>query len=299
MSVSKPISHPVLHRLRRLVVGKSVPTRSGVWQAEDATSPLVASIDAILPQTQCTQCGYQGCKPYAEAIARGEANINQCPPGGDAGIHALASLLQRPYIPLNLQHGVQKPRQVAVIDEQTCIGCTLCIQACPVDAILGASKQMHTVISDECTGCELCIAPCPVDCISMQAPPARVQPSWRYLQLAPHAPAGPLDVQAASIARERHAFRLQRQAREQEERARKLAQRRAASTSNASVHDPAAEQAALAKKAAIAAAMARVQAQKAATAPRNTEVVSPSVAAEIAAIEARRAQLKKTDDSAD
>jgi Na+-translocating ferredoxin:NAD+ oxidoreductase subunit B len=295
MSVSKPISHPVLQRLRRLVVGKSVPTRSDASRAEDATSPLVASIDAILPQTQCTQCGYQGCKPYAAAIARGEANINQCPPGGDAGIRALASLLQRPYIPLNPQHGVHKPRQVAVIDEHTCIGCTLCIQACPVDAILGASKQMHTVISDECTGCELCIAPCPVDCISMQAPPARAQPSWRYPELAPHAPAGPLDVQAASIARERHAFRLQRQAREQDERARKLAQRRAASASNATTHDPAA----LAKKAAIAAAMARVQAQKAATAPRNTEVVSPTVAAEIAAIDVRRAQLKKTDDSAD
>ncbi|MCB5205671.1 electron transport complex subunit RsxB [Methylovorus mays] len=299
MSVSKPISPPVLQRLRRLVVGKPIPSSLSALQAQDETSPLVASIDAILPQTQCTQCGYQGCKPYAEAIARGEANINQCPPGGDAGIRALASLLQRPYIPLNPQHGIQKPKQVAVIDEQTCIGCTLCIQACPVDAILGASKQMHTVIADECTGCELCIAPCPVDCISMQPPPVTTRPRWRYPQFAMHAPAGPLDVQEANIARERHAFRVQRQAREQEERARKLAQRRAASAANSTTQDPAAEQAALAKKAAIAAAMARVQAQKAASAPRNTEVLSPTVAAEIAAIEARRAQMKKTDDSAD
>lgn len=298
MSVPKPISHPVLHRLRRLVVGKSHTSNASTLHASGETSPLVVSIDAILPQTQCTQCGYQGCKPYAEAIARGEANINQCPPGGDAGIRALASLLKRPYIPLNPEHGVQKPSQVAFIDEQTCIGCTLCIQACPVDAILGASKQMHTVISDECTGCELCIAPCPVDCISMQAPPISARRGWRYPEFVPHAPAGPLDVQAANIARDRHAFRLQRQAREHEERARKLAQRRAASA-NASTHNPAAEQAALAKKAAIAAAMARVQAQKAAAAPRNTEVVSPTVAAEIAAIEARRAQLKKTDGSAD
>ncbi|HWU35125.1 MAG TPA: electron transport complex subunit RsxB [Methylovorus sp.] len=292
MSVSKPISHPLLPSPRRFVVGNASASAFGAPAAEGKIDPLVASIDAILPQTQCTQCGYQGCKPYAEAIARGDANINQCPPGGEAGVQALANLLRRPYIPLNPQHGVQKPRQVAVIDEQTCIGCTLCIQACPVDAILGASKQMHTVIADECTGCELCIAPCPVDCISMQAPPVTARQGWRYPESAVHAPDGPLDVQAANIARERHAFRLQRQVREQEERARKLAQRRAAATQGSS-QDPAAEKAALAKKAAIAAAMARVQAQKAAVAPRNTEALSPTVAAEIAAIEARRAQIKK------
>lgn len=128
--------------------------------------PVVDKIDAILPQTQCGQCGYPGCRPYAEAIARGEADINQCPPGGEAGIQALADLLDREPKPLSAEHGVEKQsKTVVVIDEQVCIGCTLCIQACPVDAILGAAKQMHTVIAEECTGCDLCIPVCPVDCI--------------------------------------------------------------------------------------------------------------------------------------
>jgi electron transport complex protein RnfB len=130
-------------------------------------SPLVDKIDAILPQTQCGQCGYPGCKPYATAIAKGEADINQCPPGGEEGIRKLADLLGVEFKPLNAEHGAEKPKSVAVIDENVCIGCTLCIQACPVDAIVGAAKQMHTVIRSECTGCELCVAPCPVDCISM------------------------------------------------------------------------------------------------------------------------------------
>ena len=130
--------------------------------------PVVDQINAILPQTQCGQCGYAGCRPYAEAIAAGEAEINQCPPGGEAGIRALADLLGRDFVPLNEEeHGEHKGKRVAVIDEQICIGCTLCIQACPVDAILGAAKHMHTVIEAECTGCELCIEPCPVDCIDM------------------------------------------------------------------------------------------------------------------------------------
>jgi electron transport complex protein RnfB len=129
--------------------------------------PLVDKIDAILPQTQCGQCGYPGCKPYATAIASGEADINQCPPGGDAGVRALADLLGVEPKPLNAEHGQPKPKSVAVIDENVCIGCTLCIQACPVDAILGSAKHMHTVIASECTGCELCVAPCPVDCIAM------------------------------------------------------------------------------------------------------------------------------------
>lgn len=128
---------------------------------------IVDQIDAILPQTQCGQCGFPGCRPYAEAIARGEADINQCAPGGEAGIQALADLLGRDPKPLNPEHGEIKPKMVAVIDEQVCIGCTLCIQACPVDAILGAAKQLHTVIESECTGCELCVPPCPVDCIAM------------------------------------------------------------------------------------------------------------------------------------
>ncbi len=129
--------------------------------------PVVDQIDKILPQTQCGQCTYPGCRPYAEAIAKGEADINQCPPGGEAVIQSLADLLGRDAKPLNEDHGEHKDKLVAVIDEQVCIGCTLCIQACPVDCILGAAKQMHTVIEDECTGCELCVPPCPVDCIDM------------------------------------------------------------------------------------------------------------------------------------
>lgn len=124
-------------------------------------------IDALLPQTQCTRCGYQGCRPYAEAIADGEAQINQCPPGGAATIAALGRLLNRDPLPLNPAHGVEGPQLVALIDEATCIGCAKCLPPCPVDAIIGARKQMHTVIAALCTGCELCIAPCPVDCISM------------------------------------------------------------------------------------------------------------------------------------
>jgi electron transport complex protein RnfB len=129
--------------------------------------PLVDKIDALLPQTQCGQCGFPGCRPYATAIANGEADINQCPPGGEVTILALADLLDRDPKPLNPENGEIKPKMLAVIDEQRCIGCTLCIQACPVDAIVGAAKQMHTVIAAECTGCDLCRPPCPVDCIDM------------------------------------------------------------------------------------------------------------------------------------
>ncbi|WP_163835022.1 electron transport complex subunit RsxB [Spartinivicinus ruber] len=140
--------------------------------------PLVDQVNALLPQTQCGQCGYPGCKPYAEAIANGDA-INKCPPGGDATIHALADLLDVEPIPLDAEHGEEKPRTVAFIREAECIGCTKCIQACPVDAILGAAKQMHTVIADECTGCDLCVEPCPVDCIDMI--PIEVTPqTWRW-----------------------------------------------------------------------------------------------------------------------
>jgi electron transport complex protein RnfB len=128
---------------------------------------LAQRINALLPQTQCTKCGYQGCEPYAQAIALEGAAINRCPPGGDAGIAALAQLLKQPLVALDTNCGLHQPLQVAVIDEQFCIGCTLCIQACPVDAIIGASKLMHTVLPDQCTGCDLCVAPCPVDCISM------------------------------------------------------------------------------------------------------------------------------------
>lgn len=128
---------------------------------------LAERIDSLLPQTQCTRCGYPSCRDYADAITNGEAGINQCPPGGAAGIAALAQLLDRDPLQLNPANGVEKPREIAFIDEAVCIGCTKCIQACPVDAIVGASKLMHTILADECTGCELCIAPCPVDCIAM------------------------------------------------------------------------------------------------------------------------------------
>jgi len=131
------------------------------------SDPVVDQIDALLPQTQCAQCGFPGCRPYAQAIADGEADINQCPPGGEAGIRALAELLGREAKPLNPDNGAEQPRRVAVIDEPACIGCTLCIQACPVDAIVGAPKLMHTVIAAQCTGCDLCLPPCPVDCIEM------------------------------------------------------------------------------------------------------------------------------------
>ena len=142
--------------------------------------PLVDKVDALLPQTQCGQCGFPGCRPYAEAIAAGEADINQCPPGGENTITALADLLGVEPKPLNPEHGEEEQtKTVAVIDEQTCIGCTLCIQACPVDAILGAAKHMHTVIADECTGCELCVEPCPVDCITM-VPVKEDIKSWHW-----------------------------------------------------------------------------------------------------------------------
>ena len=131
------------------------------------SDPVVDQIDAILPQTQCGQCGHPGCHPYAEAIANGEEDINRCPPGGEAVILALADLLGVDPKPLDPEAGELKPKMVALIDEEVCIGCTLCIQACPVDAILGAAKHMHTIIEDECTGCELCVEPCPVDCIDM------------------------------------------------------------------------------------------------------------------------------------
>jgi electron transport complex protein RnfB len=132
---------------------------------------LADRIDALLPQTQCEQCGYHGCRPYAEAIASGEADINQCPPGGSEGIARLAALLGRAPLPLNPENGEEKPRTLARIIEAECIGCTKCIQVCPVDAIVGANKLMHTVIADDCTGCERCVPACPVDCIVLELMP--------------------------------------------------------------------------------------------------------------------------------
>jgi electron transport complex protein RnfB len=137
----------------------------------EPASDIVARIDALLPQTQCTRCGYAGCRPYAAAIASGEAPINQCPPGGSATIVALAALLGRPAQPLNPVHGVETAPRVAWIDESRCIGCARCLAPCPVDAIVGAAKYMHTVIAERCTGCELCLPPCPVDCIELRPGP--------------------------------------------------------------------------------------------------------------------------------
>ncbi len=162
---------------------------------------LAERIDALLPQTQCTQCGFEGCRPYAEAVAKGEADIDQCPPGGDGGVAKLAALLQRAAKPLNAAHGAYRPPQVARIDEALCIGCVKCIDACPVDAIVGASKQMHTVIAAWCTGCELCIPPCPVDCISLEPVAKLPDPG---------------------LSRDRHAFRAVRLARDEAERAARM-----------------------------------------------------------------------------
>lgn len=163
---------------------------------------LADRIDALLPQTQCTKCGYQGCKPYAEAIVAGEADIDQCPPGGDEGVVKLAALLGRAPKPLNPQFGEYRPPAVAVIDEATCIGCARCLPPCPTDAILGANKWMHTVVAELCTGCELCIPVCPVDCIRMEPaatlPDARLSRerfNWHRMRLQRDA-----DERAASLA---------------------------------------------------------------------------------------------------
>ena len=155
------------------------------------------AIDLLLPQTQCAQCGFPGCLPYAEAIASGAAAINRCAPGGDVGIRVLADFTGRRYAALDPAHGVHKPRMLAVIDESRCIGCTICIQKCPVDAIAGAAKLMHTVIADECTGCELCLAPCPVDCIAL-VPATGAHPALVDAK------------RAADVARRRYRFRLER-----------------------------------------------------------------------------------------
>ncbi|MGJ0430425.1 electron transport complex subunit RsxB [Methylobacter sp.] len=171
---------------------------------------MIDQINALLPQTQCGQCGFKGCKPYAEAIASGQADINQCPPGGDEGIIEIARLLGVPAKPLNTQFGQHKPKQVAFIIEEDCIGCTKCIAACPVDAILGAAKFMHTVIASECTGCELCIAPCPVDCIVMK--PVEPQPTLEQKSA---------QAQKAMRRYEVHSQRLVQEEAEKAERARK------------------------------------------------------------------------------
>lgn len=206
---------------------------------------LIEQIDAILPQTQCGQCGFSGCLPYATTIAEGQADINQCPPGDVEGIRKLAALLGKAFKPLNTAHGVPKPKSIAFINEEQCIGCTFCIQACPVDAIVGAAKQMHTVITEECTGCERCVAPCPVDCISMA-------PAAPY----PENQAQEMQQKAADRARSRHQFRLQRLAREEQIQTDKFAQK----TLIANAAQPFTEENAQVKQAAVQAALERAAA---------------------------------------
>lgn len=235
------------------------------------STTLADRIDEILPQTQCTKCGYPSCRRYAEALASGEADINQCPPGGEQGIHNLAALLGRQPTPLDPSHGIEHERHVALIDEPLCIGCTLCIQACPVDAIVGAPKQMHTVITGLCTGCDLCVAPCPVDCIRM-VPATGEDAVWGRAH--------------ADAARRRFQLRDARLAREQAERAERLAQRSLAARSDEpEATDP--------KRAAILAAIERAKAKRAAATPRNTDGFPPGIRAKIAEIDVRRAAAKK------
>jgi len=175
------IQHPVLAALVALVslsliFGSVLGFASEKFKTEG--DPIADQICDLLPQTQCGQCGYPGCRPYAEAIADGE-RINRCPPGGETTIHALANLLDVEPLPLDEDVGEEKPKMYALIREDECIGCTKCIQACPVDAILGAAKKMHTVIIDECTGCDLCVDPCPVDCIDMVEVPVTLH-NWHW-----------------------------------------------------------------------------------------------------------------------
>jgi electron transport complex protein RnfB len=215
-------------------------------------SDLASLLNAALPQTQCTRCGYPDCAAYASAMASGEAEINQCPPGGAEGISRLSQLTGRPVIPLNPVHGAEGPRAVAVIDENWCIGCTLCIKACPVDCILGASKQMHTVVEADCTGCELCVPACPVDCISMQ-PVSDEHTGWAAWSAG-----------QAEASRERyefHQFRVVREQRENDERlAAKAAHKLADLENQTRLTDPEAIER---KRAVIEAALARAAARRA------------------------------------
>lgn len=211
-----------------------------------STPALVEALNDALPQTQCTRCGYPDCRSYAEAMAHGDAETNQCPPGGAEGVVRLSQLTDRPALPLNPANGREGPRQLAVIDEAWCIGCTLCIKVCPVDAILGAAKRMHTVINPLCTGCELCIPVCPVDCISLDNVTGAAT-GWQAWS-APQ----------AAEAKERYAFHRLRQQRDEDERTARLAARAEAQRA-ASAATPAAASAPETKESRIAAALARAR----------------------------------------
>lgn len=250
---------------------------------------IADAIDALLPQTQCTRCGYPGCRPYAEAIAAGEAPINRCPPGGAEGIGRLARLLECDELPLDPACGTEEPRRVAWIDPAACIGCTKCIQACPVDAIIGAQRRMHTVIAALCTGCELCVAPCPVDCIAM-IPVTGERTGWEAWSQA-----------QADAAHERYLARQARLVREREENDARLAAKAAAKLAAVQAEAPQddAERAAQERKRAIIqAAIERARQKQQAAQPRNTENVSPAVQAQIDAAEARRARAGLTEPAA-
>lgn len=206
----------------------------------------VERIDALLPQTQCGRCGFAGCRPYAEAIAAGQADVNQCPPGGEDGATRLARLLRVEPKPLDASRGMHTPPSVAVIDEDACIGCAQCLAPCPVDAIIGAPKHVHTVIAAWCTGCELCIAPCPVDCIAMRPLPARVGESkWQQRRR---------ERKAADVSRARHAFHVFRLEREKQEQAAKHPLSAPARAAEAVGADP--------RRAAVQAALTRARAKQ-------------------------------------
>lgn len=226
------------------------------------TKPLADQIEDLLPQTQCTKCGYPACRPYAEAIASGEAKINQCPPGGIEGVRRLAAVTGRKVIPINPANGAERPRPVAFIDEALCIGCTLCIQACPVDAILGAAKQMHTILPSLCTGCDLCVAPCPVDCIAM-VPVTGEATGWDAWSQ-----------NDADAARARHDFRSARLQRERDENDARLAAKavekmRAVTAEAANTPEELAEKER--KRAIIAAAMERARLKAAGNTDKKPE----------------------------
>ena len=230
----------------------TVPPSSLTATPQVGVASLAQRIDALLPQTQCTRCGYPDCRSYAEAVASGEARLNQCPPGGAEGIRLLAELLGQPALPLNPEFGDEGVRRVVYIEEATCIGCTLCIQACPVDAIVGAPKRMHAVIEADCTGCELCLPVCPMDCIALEEASAGAT-GW--------AAWGPGQAQAARARHAGRQARLARDAREHDERLNATLAPPAPSPLHADDAPPDA------KRAAIAAALARARLRAAGRTP--------------------------------
>jgi Na+-translocating ferredoxin:NAD+ oxidoreductase subunit B len=270
-----------------------------------SNTPLADLIEDLLPQTQCTKCGYPDCRAYAQAIAQGDAAYNQCPPGGAEGVARLAGLLGKPVIPLNPQNGVERPRPVAFIDESLCIGCTLCMQACPVDAIVGAPKQMHTIVAERCTGCDLCVPPCPVDCIAMidVTGDKTGWDAWSQPQ--------------ADAARARHDARRTRLSAERDAAEARAAAKRASSApvasaaveasapapAEASAPSPASDAEAK-KRAIIQAALDRARKKKednaaAGLGPKNTTNISAATQAQIDEAEARRRRLGITADNSD